>query len=222
MNLMSDVGIVILYQSSIWSLQMTFWRKVHLSAVFILGFWYATLWIFAMTILTSNSACFASLARVVISIETVTTIDNMYWTWTASLLSTVEVTIGFIVACTPVAPKFFQWLRNKISLRSSGRGLERLRDTQGSDRRISHPHVQNYQYFTPVQRQESLAGGDRVIPLTNVSLKAPDPIAASKGSIYVTHSIDIENVVQLFRMERHPWYQIIQRGPRVFRSSISQ
>ncbi|KAF2871201.1 hypothetical protein BDV95DRAFT_56740 [Massariosphaeria phaeospora] len=89
-NVVSDVGILILPHRAIWGLNMPRGKKIALSGVFLIGLF----------------ACIAAAIRLSYAVTLRHSDDFTYWMAKMSLWVFPEFTSGFLVACLPVLPRF--------------------------------------------------------------------------------------------------------------------
>lgn len=74
----------------------------------------------------SNSACVASVVRLVYAVKLYTNTDLTYYSWLAGVWTHPEMASGVIVACLPVSPKFFQMLQHTRFFSRIGSSLQSL------------------------------------------------------------------------------------------------
>lgn len=113
-NTTSDIVIVILPQPIIWNLQISFKKKIGLSTIILVGVLWVekTCWILKTTAYADISACVSSALRANYVIKILHTDDGTYSMFMIGLFSLFEIAFGFLAACLPVTPKFFESFRN--------------------------------------------------------------------------------------------------------------
>ncbi|KAF2815476.1 uncharacterized protein BDZ99DRAFT_341003, partial [Mytilinidion resinicola] len=89
-NTISDTTMVLLPQRVIWKLNMSRWRRVGLSTIFLFGI----------------LACIVSLVRLYCCARVFKSHDYTYYTLLMALGSFPEMTAGFLVICLPLLLKF--------------------------------------------------------------------------------------------------------------------
>lgn len=146
-NVISDFVILGLPMPSLWKLQMPRRKKILMMAVFATGF----------------LACVTSILRTYYTWKIVRSPDITYNMIIMGLWAYAEITIGIIVSCLPVFPKFFKHVGPKIygtfSLGSLSGTLLRhkLRSTQNTDKTNTSSGIRQ-----PFPRR----GGENSIPKT--------------------------------------------------------
>ncbi|PYI34862.1 ribosomal protein L36e [Aspergillus indologenus CBS 114.80] len=91
-NVVSDFLMLLLPIVCVWRLQMTWWKKMGLSAVFAAGIF----------------ACICSVMRLVVSVRNRTTRDRTHDWFPEFLWTTAEITSGIVASCLPALPSFFR------------------------------------------------------------------------------------------------------------------
>ncbi|RAL08992.1 uncharacterized protein BO97DRAFT_191732 [Aspergillus homomorphus CBS 101889] len=91
-NVVSDFLMLLLPIVCVWRLQMTWWKKMGLSAVFAAGIF----------------ACICSVMRLVVSVQNRTTLDRTHDWFPEFLWTTAEITSGIVASCLPALPTFFR------------------------------------------------------------------------------------------------------------------
>lgn len=91
-NIISDFAVLILPMPCLWKLQMAMRKKILMTGVFATGF----------------IVCVTSILRTYYSFQVSKSSDKSYNLELMGLWSWAELTIGIIVGCLPVIPKFFQ------------------------------------------------------------------------------------------------------------------
>ncbi|RAH74287.1 uncharacterized protein BO66DRAFT_313099 [Aspergillus aculeatinus CBS 121060] len=91
-NVVSDFLMLLLPIVCVWRLQMTWWKKMSLSAVFAAGIF----------------ACICSVMRLVVSVRNRTTRDRTHDWFPEFLWTTAEITSGIVASCLPALPSFFK------------------------------------------------------------------------------------------------------------------
>ncbi|TVY57792.1 hypothetical protein LSUE1_G008639 [Lachnellula suecica] len=110
-NSVSDIVILILPQPIIWNLNMSFRKKLGLSAIFSTGL----------------LACIASAVRIYYGVKLASTGD---YTWYASVFASIvpiEIGFGIITGCLPVLPKFSHHVTSQPIFQRLGNSLRSLR-----------------------------------------------------------------------------------------------
>ncbi|KKY36779.1 putative 60s ribosomal protein l36 [Diaporthe ampelina] len=85
----TDISMVLLPQRVIWSLQMSWRRKVGISVVFGVGL----------------LACIAAVVRLKTTVDFAKTEDQMYYIGPLLFWACAEMTCGFFILCVPCLPK---------------------------------------------------------------------------------------------------------------------
>jgi hypothetical protein len=98
LNIISDVVIFVLPLSCVWQLQMRPRKKLAVSAVFGIG---------VLAIVASCVRCYYSF--LIASTDDETYVTSILGIWAAA-----ECTIGIVVTCAPVFPRFYDNMRPKI------------------------------------------------------------------------------------------------------------
>ncbi|PYH88112.1 hypothetical protein BO71DRAFT_404108 [Aspergillus ellipticus CBS 707.79] len=126
-NSASDLIILVLPQTRIWSLNMPFSRKITVSAVFLIGL----------------LACTSSIVRLAYAIllnESSNDNNIAYYSFMAGCWTIPELTIGIIIGCLPSMPKLAKNIRQNKQvgrLVDSLQGLLSTNSTYGSRHRRS-------------------------------------------------------------------------------------
>ncbi|KAL8691956.1 MAG: hypothetical protein Q9218_002918 [Villophora microphyllina] len=97
-NVISDFAILIIPMVPLWNLQMPRYKRLRISALFGTGI----------------CACITSIIRTRYTFKMVQSSDTSYYLIIFGLWTWAEITIGIIVGCLPVMPKFVHTLRSKI------------------------------------------------------------------------------------------------------------
>ncbi|KAI1645182.1 uncharacterized protein F4817DRAFT_360253 [Daldinia loculata] len=93
-NLISDVAILIIPQRVIWSLQMTFKRKIGISLIFAIGL----------------LCCGIAAARIATTLESAKEPDSVYYLPKLVFLGTAEMLCALLVFCFPAFPQAIKTL----------------------------------------------------------------------------------------------------------------
>ena len=114
-NAASDLSILILPQPIIWNLQLSFKKKIGLSAIFTIGL----LWVgkknkFLLLKPAHDdvSGCAASLVRLYYSAQLLHYQDFTYLHGVMDLWAVGETTSAILALCLPVSPKFFSAIQD--------------------------------------------------------------------------------------------------------------
>ncbi|RWA04501.1 hypothetical protein EKO27_g10599 [Xylaria grammica] len=122
-NFVLDLVPLILPQKIIWSLNMSWSKKIGVSLVFAVGL----------------LGVIAALIRVVLTAQYVSTTDTIYFVSQVGLLALTEITTGFLVLCTPSIPKAFDSIVSKPRLLSLRAWYSRYKDSKlNSGSSLSH------------------------------------------------------------------------------------
>ncbi|MCJ1449718.1 hypothetical protein MMC28_000046 [Mycoblastus sanguinarius] len=97
-NIISDFAILILPMPSLWKLQLPSKQKVLVSSIFATGF----------------LACLTSILRTYYTWRVVESPDISYNIIIMGIWAYVEVTIGIIISCLPILPRFVQHFGPRI------------------------------------------------------------------------------------------------------------
>lgn len=169
-NSLSDIGILILPQVSIWRLQMALRRKVQISTVFLIG----------------SFACVCSILRLSYAVRLYRATDLTYYSWVTGVWTYPEMASGIIVGCLPVSAKFFQGLKERRMFSKFGSSLKSLLHfTTVASRRS----IDNYSAETQTTSKGPGFGNKRARPKHYNTLPDGQPLA-DKTSTDPTRSED--------------------------------
>lgn len=194
----SDLVILILPQKVIWSLQMSFRKKVGVSFIFSLGV----------------LACLSAVLRLVSTVEYSTSDDVTYAVSAVVLWALAEMTCGFIVIGMPTAPKvlFETRLMSKVksSFKSwSGSAQSGSKNMGLSPASKSSTTAQSYLKLdgggVPLQSLKSLDESDSTERLRDLTTRPSNTIIRTTH-LSTTEDFDYERRVQHDQLQRqHPW-----------------
>ncbi|KAK0511236.1 hypothetical protein JMJ35_005809 [Cladonia borealis] len=123
-NAITDFAILILPMPSVWKLQISFKRKILITAIFATGL----------------LACITSILRTYYTWKIVTSPDITYHMAQMGLWTYAELATGVIISCLPVIPKFFQHVGGKISATIFSEATPSGDDTQQLNPRAASTH----------------------------------------------------------------------------------
>ncbi|KAH8435317.1 uncharacterized protein LDX57_012947 [Aspergillus melleus] len=166
-NAVSDIIILVLPQVRIWNLQMPLSRRIAVSAVFLVGV----------------MACTASVVRLAYTVVLMKTKNISYYAYLSGIWTIPELSMGIVVACLPVLPKFIKSLDPSHRLSRIGSSLQGM--FSGGSRSLSRSRSHNYSSdrternnapYTSIQRGKD--GWSDSLPLVSTSsrgsVKQPD------------------------------------------------
>ncbi|KAI1332328.1 hypothetical protein F5Y16DRAFT_357503 [Xylariaceae sp. FL0255] len=195
----SDIVILSIPQRVIWTLQMSFKKKLGVSLIFSLGV----------------LACLSALLRLISTIQYSISADVTYTVSAVILWALAEMTCGFIVLGMPTAPKVLldTHLGRKIksslkSLRSSsaksstnGQGMATSKRTITTKlfRKADEPG-------TPLRMLKSTGTTDSMEQLRKKSIGNPEHSILCTTSLSTSEDYDYEHQEQKAQLQRqHPW-----------------
>ncbi|KAA8644655.1 uncharacterized protein ATNIH1004_008861 [Aspergillus tanneri] len=157
-NSASDIVILVLPQLRIWSLHMPLGRKIAVSAIFLVG---------AM-------ACAASIVRLAYTVVLYHTDNVSYYSFLAGLWTIPELSMGIMVACLPVMPRFFKSFDPEQRLTCLGSSLQ---DSLSGGTRHRSQHSKTASKTSYPNGGPGKGESDRY-PLVSVSSRGSNPSGA--------------------------------------------
>lgn len=132
-NVVSDFAILLLPMPCLWKLQMPMRKKILMVGVFATGL----------------LACVTSIVRTYYSFQVPKSSDRTYNLELMGLWSWAELTIGIIVGCLPVLPKFIRHICSKVSRNFSSTSKDGVSAAHGL---INSNEPPKANAFTKIQR----------------------------------------------------------------------
>ena len=169
-----------------------------------------------------NSACVASVVRLVYAVKLYTHTDLTYYSWLAGVWTHPEMASGVIVACLPVSPKFFQMVQNTRLFSHIGSSLQSLlrsasiggRGSTGNESSSKHISPQKvFRYGKTGPRSYEMLSGRQVFDDGKAAQSSNGTVDASWGKegsqpprAYIMHTVDIDATSEQRRgpQDEHP------------------